>query len=101
MTCAPLVSDMIASIRNKLKPAVHEGVYLPPEQVAALLSNLNTVHAVAIELEDDKAILERQVRLQGRQSVPIAVPAGAGNVVRLPVRTRFTVVGGTDGGDAA
>jgi hypothetical protein len=101
MSSAPLVSDLIAAIRNKLKPAVHDGVYLPPEQVAALISNLNTVHAVAIELEDDKAILEREARLRSRQSVPIAVPTGAGNVVHLPVRCRLSVVGGADGGDAA
>lgn len=100
MTCSPLVSDLIASVRDTFKTRVHDGVWLSQEEVYGLIRNLNTIHHLAIEIEDEKSILERQLRLSSLRSVPIAVPAG-GNVVRLPVRQRFTVVGGTDGGDVA
>ena len=101
MTCQPLASDLIANIRDQLKPAIHGGAFLSSDDVYALIQNLNTVHAVAIELEDDIGILQRKARLADRQAAPIAIPALGQNIVRFPLRTRIAIVGGTDGGDAA
>lgn len=99
MSCAPRTSDMIARIRDRLKPHIHGGVWLSSEDVYGLVRSLNTAHAVAIESEDDLSILQREARLRpGPRQVEIT--ALGPNVVRIPVRPRLTVVP-TGGGDAA
>lgn len=95
MNCSPLASSYIAQIRNRFRPHIESGIELTPEQVYWLVSNLNTAHALAIEQEDNLTIFEREAKRR-----PIDVPTLGGNVLRLPLKHRVSIVT-SDGGDAA
>jgi hypothetical protein len=100
MSCVALPSAKLAEIRNKLKKHLHDGVWLSPDDVHGLITDLNSAHALAIEIEDEKQILERQQRL----GTPIAVhvPPQPRNVVAFPKpKPRRVTASHNDGGDAA
>lgn len=100
MNCALIASDMVRNIRDRFKPAVDGGIHLSPEQVDALVSNLNSAYELLCEAAADLDILERRLRAANARRVPIAAPC-TDNVVSLPIRNRAPFAGGNDGGDAA
>jgi hypothetical protein len=97
MSNLPLVSGMIAKIRDTFKPFVMTGRDLKAEDVYLLLQNLNSAHAVAIETEDELSILLSQLAFSRHQT---EVPPLGTNVIRMPIRPRL-IFTSTGGGDAA
>ena len=77
-----LPSEFLFEICEDLKPAVHGGRYISSEDVTSLVERLNTAIALAVEVEEEKRILERQQRLLGGRQVGLALVGS--NVVAFP-----------------
>ncbi|MDQ0454628.1 hypothetical protein [Rhizobium paknamense] len=109
MNCAPLPSDLINAICQRLREFEQTGLQLAPAHVSRLLTNLRTVRELSREMEDDIRILERRLQEAGAQGTGGRKPGpvidiSAGNVVRFPTRMRAVTPhdsGPYDGGDAA
>ena len=97
MSVKPYASDLIRSMRGKLREAGHGGLVLRSEDAIAWERSLNTILALVEELEEEKTSLER--RLGGASSQR----SEAENIVQFrPRRRRFHVVTPpNDGGSAA
>lgn len=99
-----LPSELVTTLRDRLKPYAHDGLTLAPEGVCSLLRTLRTIEEAVRDLEEDNRIQEHRLRALSdnlRNAGGRAVDIGPdGNVVRLPTKPRV-IFTRPDGGDAA
>jgi hypothetical protein len=92
-------SRLIGNVREILKPHVHDGIFLSPEELSEMLKHLMTIQALAEETEEELEIVGRRLAV-----LPQPAARRCGNVVNLadarrPKRIQFVQPNG--GGDAA
>lgn len=96
MSVKPYASDLIRSMRGKLRDAGHGGLVLSSEDAIAWEQSLNTILALVDELEEEKTSLERRLGDASSQR------KADENIVQFRPRRRFHVVTPpNDGGSAA
>ncbi len=97
MSVKPYASDLIRSMRGKLRDAGHGGLVLRSEDAIEWERSLNTILALVEELEEEKTSLERRLDGASRERTE------AENIVQFrPRHRRFHVVTSpNDGGSAA
>ena len=96
MSVKPYASDLIRSMRGKLRDAGHGGLVLRSEDAIEWERSLNTILALVEELEEEKTSLEHRLDGASRER------AEAENIVQFRPRRRFHVVTSpNDGGTAA
>ena len=103
MSVKPYASDLIRSMRGKLRDAGHGGLVLRSEDAIAWERSLNTILALVEELEEEKTSLERRLGGAGSERTKSAVStsgrssfASAGYCARhasrlAPARTRSMI----------
>ncbi|OJF91726.1 hypothetical protein AX761_21995 [Rhizobium sp. 58] len=85
MSCTALPSEHITVIRDRLKDFVHGGKFFTSDELTALIRRMNTVAALAEEIEEENRLLGRQLRVSG--ALQRSGPAIVGpNVVAFPAR---------------
>lgn len=91
-------SHYIRQVYRAFKAYSATGVTLSRAELDAFNQHLMTIHEIVVEMEEENALLQKQLGRPEPKRVPIANP-DSGNVIRLPVRARVVVSNG--GGDAA
>lgn len=82
MTCNALPSERLVIIRENLKNYVHGGKFFTSDEITALIRRVNTIVALAEEVEEENRLLDRALQAIGRRSVgPVLV---GDNVVAFP-----------------
>ena len=82
MTCNALPSEHLVTIRERLKDYVHGGKFFTSDEVVSLIRRVNTIVALAEEVEEENRLLGRALQASGRHGVgPVLV---GGNVVAFP-----------------
>lgn len=110
MSCTPHASDLIAAIRGRFTLHMMGGVTLSSSEIAALVRNLNTVHALAKNCEEEVRLLEERLRsgvqipvrdhVDAKSAAILDAMRPESNVTRLPVVPRPVLVTDNDGGAA-
>jgi hypothetical protein len=96
MSCNALPSEHLVTIRERLKDYVHGGKFFTSDEVTALIRRVNSIVALAEEVEEENRLLGRALQASGRHHVgPILV---GGNVLAFP-GSKATASG--DGGNVS
>lgn len=94
-----LISQLISQVRRTLKQHTKTGILFTPPELDAFQQHLMTIDALALDQEEEITLLQKQLGIGSATRIPVV--SHENNVVRLPIRTRIAIVGGSDGGDAA
>lgn len=98
MSCNALPSEHLVIIRDRLKDFIHGGKFFTSDEIIALIRRVNTVAALAEEVEEENRLLGRELQAGGRRRTgPVLV---GGNVVAFPGVGGKPQASG-DGGSAA